>query len=77
MVVRVRVNQMRVHILVLVVVVEAIIVAVICSGAGAGFLGTRRDFLVFPATATHRDVTKSATFGPVPAAGFAEITRLG
>lgn len=74
--VRVRVYQMWVNILLVVVVVEAVIVAVICGG-GTGFLGTRRNFLVFPATTTHRDVTKSATFCPVPAAGFAEITRLG
>lgn len=57
--------------------VNAVIVAVVVRGGGCRFLGTRRDFLVFPATTANRNVTEGATFGPVSAAGFAEVSWLG
>lgn len=68
---------MRVLLVVLVMDVDVVIVAVVVGGGGCRFLRTRRDFLVFTATTTNRYVTEGATFCPVPAAGFAEVTWLG
>ena len=39
------------------------------------FLG--RNFLVFSATTTNRNVPKSASFGPVPSTCLAEVPGLG
>lgn len=35
-----------------------------------------RDFFVLSAATTNRDVPKSASFGPVPSAGFAKVPWL-
>lgn len=45
-------------------------------GGGGGFLGSGRDFLVFPADAADGDFAEGSTFGPVASAGLAKVTRL-
>lgn len=78
MLVRVKVKQMWVVVdinITVIVIIIVIVTANICCSR-CRFLGTRRDFLVFPTSATNRDVTKRATFGPIPAARLAEVTWL-
>ncbi|KAL8241905.1 hypothetical protein R6Q59_012207 [Mikania micrantha] len=47
------------------------------GGGGVVGGGKTRSFSVLPAATADGDVTESAAVGPVPAAGFAEMTRLG